>query len=94
MDDLTAIAETIIGVLEGEMTFFNERWFEMNDGIVNVTGIVQQKFKYTPQTYWNPPDHELISRTADFDEIIVSTATDERVLTLEELYFIEKQLDK
>lgn len=80
--------------LTGEMTVFDNTWFEFKDCVVSITGHVQQSFDFTYST-----DHfllsgmELISRTAVFDEILISSEDGERVLTLEELYYFEKQLD-
>ena len=83
------LVDKIKDSLTFEMTEFNNTWFEFDDTVVSITGRVQQTFGYVRDDYFTK-DYELLSRTADFDEILVSNKDGTRYLTIEEIYAIEK----
>jgi hypothetical protein len=89
------LSEKIKDALTDEMTIFDEMHFEFDDCIVSVTGRAQQVLKYEYSS-----DHhllsgwELVSRTADFDEVVISYENaDDYLMTSQELYALEKMID-
>lgn len=82
----------LIEDLEGEMTHFDNRVYEFDDCDMKVSGFVQQTFAYEPQGYYTPPSWELTSRSANLD--IWEITERERLLTPEEIYFIEHQIER
>lgn len=80
--------------LNGDTTYFNDTWYEFADSVVSVTGIVYEEWDVIEGDYWTQTEYNFISRVADFDEIVYSDKHGERVLTLEEVYYIEGELKK
>jgi hypothetical protein len=91
------LSDLIKDRLTDEMTVFDDKnhntEFNFDDCDVRVTGRVQQEYKHEKWDYWNPVDVELISRTADFDEIILYYESGVYKMTHEEILSIEKLLD-
>ena len=81
--------------LTGDVTNFTETWYSFSNAVVSVTGTVYEDYKEIRGDYWTPTDYKLISRVADFEEIVLSMDDeDARVLTLEEIYYIKKEVEK
>jgi hypothetical protein len=81
--------------LQGEgLTQFDNTWFEYDDCVVRITGYVQQDCEFVYSTdHFLLSNMELTSQHANFDEIFISCEEDERSLTVEEIYSIEKMLE-
>lgn len=93
--DETYLVEKILDSLTDGMTQFNDTHFEFDDCVVSVTGYVNQDFTFQYST-----DHFLLSgmelqtRTSDFDEVTIFYDTVSYMLTNEELYALERMIDK
>jgi len=74
---------------------FKDYEFEFSDSIVSVTGSIQEDWKYIHGDYYTPPSATFLSRVADIDKAIVSYNDEHHYkLSKEDLYFIEKELEK
>lgn len=91
---LQQLTADIIDYLEDEMTIFNNVIFDYDDYGVRVNGRVSQYYEYTPPDALNPPWKDLVARSSDFDEVIISGEDDERAFTIEELYELEEMIDE
>lgn len=93
---LQQLTSDIIDYLEDEMTILINVVFDYDDVGVRVNGRVQQYYEYTDPTPdgLNPPWKDLIARSSDIDEVIISGEEDERAFTLEELYELETLIDE
>lgn len=88
------LAQRIKSELNGGNTVFLDKEFEFSDSVVVVTGWVDEYYE-AHGGYDEPPYYELISRTADFDSIVISY-NDERVvgLDLDGILDIEKMVEE
>ena len=88
------LAQKIKSELNGQYTVFFNQEFEFSDSVASVSGYVDEYYK-TYGGWAEPPHYELISRTADFDYIIVSYNDESTVkLDSDSIYNIEKLVEE
>lgn len=81
--------------LTGDVTAFTKTYYEFKNAVVSVTGTVYEDYEEIRGDVWTQPEYVLISRVADFEEIVLSMDDeDAHVLTLEEIYYIKKEVEK